>query len=219
MLKKIKMVKALMYTKTGVKKGEIELPKSLFGVIPNPFVIAQAVRVLLINRRQETRCTKGRGDLHYSGKKIYRQKHTGGARHGDRTAAGFRKGAKAHGPKPRIFEAAIPEKIKESAMLSALSTIAEGKRVKVIDSLNFEKPKLTQKALKILEKIGFDKGLIIYSNIDKNVRLALRNLQQYVLKTAKDVSFYDVVKCGRLLITSEALKDLEKRYKQLKQNK
>lgn len=210
--KEKKRIEVPFYTKTGLKKGNVALPKEIFGIKPNLKLIAQAVRVHLINSRQGTRSVKGRGDLHYSSRKLYRQKGTGGARHGDRTAAGFRKGAKAHGPKPKDFNALLPEKMKNIAILSGFSLLAREKRVKIIEELVFSKPKLTKKAVKLLEKIGFNKGLIIYEEDDKNLVLAVRNIPGYSYQLAKAVSAYDVNSASQLLITKKALESLKNRF-------
>src|SRR6185437_7247197 len=106
----------------GKVTGKIALPGEIFGEKLNKALLAQAVRVYLANQRQGNASTKTRGEVDGSTRKIYRQKGTGRARHGSVRAPIFVHGGIAHGPKPRDFSLTMPQKMKQKALFSALST-------------------------------------------------------------------------------------------------
>jgi len=193
------------------KKGEaIMLPKEIFDVKPRVKLIAQAIRVNLINSRQGTRSTKGRSDLHYSGRKIYKQKHTGRARHGDRTANIFMHGAVAHGPKPFARNATMPRVMKELSIKSALAAVAKDNKIAVIEKLEFSGEGATAKAAKLVEKLGYSKVTIVRGE-KENTGLGLRNLPFVTVRNAIVLSTYDVATATALLFTKDALNELKVR--------
>ena len=210
-------MKATYYTKTGKKEKEITLPKEIFGVKPNDNLIAQAVRVHLTNVRQGTRSTKGRSDLHYSGRKVWKQKGTGRARHGDRTANIFRKGAKAHGPRPKFFHAKMPKRMAKGALLSVLSKKAESKSISIIESLEFKKPQLTKKAAKLMAKLKLEgKVLIVGVDVSEATVLAVRNLPRVRIEAAGLLHTYSAANCQNLLFTKKGYDALVARLKDKK---
>ncbi|MEO0201213.1 MAG: 50S ribosomal protein L4, partial [candidate division WOR-3 bacterium] len=131
-------MKAPVYNIIGEKTGEMELPEDIFGIEPNRHVLWEVVRAYLINQRQGTHKAKTRGEVVGSRKKIWPQKHTGRARHGDRYAPIFVGGGKAHGPRPRDYYIKLPQKVKNLALRMALSDRAQNNRIYVVESFNME---------------------------------------------------------------------------------
>ena len=117
----------------GASKGSMTLPEAVFGAKPNKALIAQAVRVYLANQRQGNAATKTRGEVIGTTKKIYRQKGTGRARHGAAKAPIFVGGGVAHGPHPHDFSMEFPKKMKQKALISALSEKTQAGSIKVVE--------------------------------------------------------------------------------------
>lgn len=206
------MAKAKLFDQNGKPKEAIKLADGVFGVEPNSDLISQAVRVHLINARRGTRSTKGRSDLHYSNKKIYKQKHTGRARHGDRTANIFVHGAVAHGPKPYTPSADFPKKMKEVALKSALSFMAKEDAIMVIEKMSFDGKSATKKASTLIKKkLGLNKALIVPAAEEK-LGLGIRNLASVKTKKANMLSTYDVSTASCLLFTKAGLEELVSRF-------
>lgn len=213
------MAKAKLLDAKGDKKSEVKLSPEVFEVQPNRKMVSQAVRVHLINKRQGTRSTKGRSDMHFTGKKVYRQKKTGRARHGDKTANIFVHGAVAHGPKPFVPRAAMPRAMKETALKSALSLLAKKGEIYVIEKFCFDGKGSTKKAAKLLhDKLKFEKCLIVSSS-DENAGLGVRNLSGIRVTRSKLLHTYAVVISPRIMFTKQGLRELETRLKSTKANK
>lgn len=201
------------------KKGEaITLPKELVEAKPNATIVAQAVRVNLMNARQGTRSTKGRSDLHYSNRKIYKQKGTGRARHGDRTANIFTHGAVAHGPKPITRKVSMPRAMKIRALKSAIALVVRENRLFVIDKVEFSGKGASGKAAELFKKLGFKKATIVRGE-KEHLGLGVRNLKGVSAVNAVSLSTYDVVNANNLLFTKEALETLKKRLSTTKDEK
>lgn len=204
-------MKVKVYDSKGKKVSDKALPKDVFGVKPNFALIAQAVRVHHAKSRQGTRMTKGRSDLHYSGRKLWRQKGTGRARHGDRTANIFRKGAKAHGPRPQKFSAKFPKKMQKGALRSVLSAIVKEGQVAIIKELKFKPPKLTSQAAKLFEKMKMENFTLVAGNEDKNTLLAVKNLPYMNVVRGKNVSAHVLTNTSNILFTRKGYDDLIER--------
>lgn len=205
------MKQAEVYTAAGTKKGKITLPKVLFGQKPNLKLLAQAVRVHLARRRSGTASTKTRGEVEMTTAKWYRQKGTGRARHGARSAPIFRGGGVAHGPKPRDFDLKIPAKMKNRALASALSAKSQENAILVIDTTQNFEPK-TKKIASLLKKLKIDgqKVLLVHAGEENLVR-ASRNLPNVQILRAQDLNPYEVLNAQKLLLTRSAVEKLAKK--------
>lgn len=199
-----------VYTKSGLKNGTIALPKALFGQKPNKILIAQAMRVFLSNQRSAHAKTQTRGELGRSTRKIYKQKGTGGARHGGRAAPIFVGGGIAHGPHGiQNYKLAFPKKMARLALSSALSKkFAEG-RVHVADLEKVE-PK-TKAVQAVFKKMGLAGKTTVVHAGGENVVRAARNIKNTILVPAQRLSAYDVFTSGALLFTKDAINSLEAR--------
>lgn len=202
------------YSVTGEKKGMVSLPEALFGQKPNTVLLAQAVRVFLSNQRSAHAKVKGRGEIQSSTRKIYKQKGTGGARHGSRSAPIFVGGGIAHGPHGiENYDLVLPRTLRKKALISALSARAQNGSVFIAE---FDKVETkTGKIAKALQKMALKKPLtMVYT--ENEVWQAGRNITNLNLITAGKVSAYHVLLGNSLIVTPRALEALEARVKEAK---
>lgn len=218
--KKKGILTAEVFDIDGKVVGHVELSKEIFGAKVNSKLMAQAVRVFLANQRQGTASTKTRGEIKLSTRKIYRQKGTGRARHGAKSAPIFVGGGVAHGPRPKDFSLKIPQKMKRSALFSALTFKLKEGELKIIEGLEKIKPK-TREIAKILEnlKLGStNKGdsrtklLLIMPAKTENIYRAARNIANVNLIPANLLNTYSVLAAKNLLIMKESLPIVEKTF-------
>lgn len=205
-------------TKTAALKVVEErgtLPKGLFNSDVNLTLIAQAVRVYLANQRQGTQSAKTRGDVAASTKKIYKQKGTGRARHGAKSAPIFVGGGVTFAPKPRDFSLKLSDKMKKQALISALSAQNKKGNIQVATGFNKLSAK-TKEAVKFLDKLTPKKPfLVVLPGGWSDAVKALRNIEGCQTKQAIDLSTYDVVSNRSIIFASESLALLEGRFKKI----
>lgn len=212
-------VRVDVFDTKGKVAGRVLLPEEIFNVELNEKLIAQAIRVYLANQRQGTVSTKSRGEVRGSGKKIWQQKGTGRARHGDRYAPIFVGGGVAHGPKPRDFSLKMPKKMKKKALFSALAFKLKEKQLMVLIGLTKIKPK-TKKMLKIMKNLKIkikngklaEKILLVLPKGQENIILSGRNLKNLVLGQADTLNPYQVLSSNKLILTKEAIPILKETF-------
>lgn len=208
MAAKPKGVTVPRFSASGTKSGTTTLPESLFGQKPNKTLLAQAVRVYLSNQRSAHAKVKSRGEIKASTRKVYRQKGTGGARHGARSAPIFVGGGIAHGPRGiENYDLKLSRVLRKKALVSALSARAEAGHVIVCD-LDKVEPK-TRQVAQILEKLSLSWPLTILHAGGKDLLRAGRNLPKVNLVSAKTASAYHVLLGKSLIVTPEAVGILE----------
>ncbi|MCX7880902.1 MAG: 50S ribosomal protein L4 [Patescibacteria group bacterium] len=204
-----------LYNLKGEEKGKIELPKEIFDAPVNKGLIAQYVRVYLANQRKGTVSTKTRSEVSGSTRKIYRQKGTGRARHGDIKAPIFVGGGIAFGPKQRDYSLKINKKQKRKVFLGALTLKQKEKSIIGLDD-EFLKIKLKTKLFyEFLKKLKLEKEkiLLIFSKKEKNnLLLAARNLSNVELSAINLLNSYQILKNKFILITNEALTVLKNHF-------
>lgn len=212
------MLTVVVYNTSANKKTTISLPSKVFAAKVNQALMSQAVRIYLSNQRQAPAKTKRRGEINLSGRKIYRQKGTGRARHGDRKAPIFIKGAKAHGPTGgQNFKLKLSKKMKRLALFSALTSKLKDKKLIIIDGLEEIEPK-TKNIDKILKKFKLSdskkktKITIVLDKVLDNVIRAGRNISYLSLKQVKQLNTYEVLNGGYLFFTKESIDLLKKNY-------
>ncbi len=192
---------------------KISLPKELFSSKINLILIAQAVRVYLANQRQGTQSAKSRGDVSATTRKVYKQKGTGRARHGSRSAPIFVGGGVTFAPKPRDFSLKLSDKMKKQALVSALSAQNKEGNIQVAVGIN-KLPLKTKEAVKFLDKLTPKKPfLVVLPGGWPEVVKSMRNIEGCQVKQAIDLSTYDVVSNRSIIIASESLPILEGRFK------
>lgn len=203
-----------VFNTEGKKSGTMELSKEIFGGKINKAIIAQAVRVYLVNQRLGTVSTKTRGEVAYSTRKIYQQKGTGRARHGGRGAPIFVKGGIAHGPKPKEYKLSLPKAMKTAAFISALSVQKKDNAVVVISGLVDLQSK-TKIAAHMLESMGMSSKkrniLFVLPEDIVSAQKALRNLSGVKVTTSHRLNTYDIISHKNILFAKEAIDALVKR--------
>ena len=196
----------------GKASGDIELNDAVFGVEPRADILHRVVTWQLENRRGTARPTRERSDVARTGKKFGKQKGSGGARHGDRSAPIFIGGGKAHGARKRDFEQSLNKKVRALGLKMALSAKAKDGLV-VVDSLDLKDAKT--KALKgVFDKAGWaGKILVIDADaVNDGFRLAAGNLPGVNVLPAVGANVYDILKHDTLVLTKAAVEKLEARF-------
>lgn len=206
------MPKVAVVNTSGKAAGQVELPKEIFAAKVNPDLMAQAVRVYLSNQRKARAKTKTRGEVVGSGRKIWRQKGTGRARHGDRYAPIFVGGGIAHGPTGKEnYKLLLPKKMKRRALFSALTAkLAEGELlvVKGLDKVSGKTAEMA-KIFKNLKVSAKDKPLIALPDGIENLARASRNLAGVRLTRAESLNTYQVLNTKRLIFLPESIERLK----------
>ena len=206
------MPKVDVYNINGQKVGDIDLSDNVFGVEVNEVAMHSAVVNALANARQGTQSTKTRAEVRGGGRKPWRQKGTGRARHGSIRSPQCTGGGVALGPKPRSYSYTLPKKVKRLALKSALSSKVLGKNIIVLDDLRLEAIK-TKEMVNILNNLKVDStALIVLPEIDRNVVLSARNIEGVQTTTANNINTYDILKHNKFIVTKEAVSRIEEVY-------
>jgi len=193
--------------------GSVELPDHIFGLEPRADILHRMVVWQLAKRRAGTHQAKGRADVSYSTRKLYKQKGTGSARHGSRKSGVFRGGGKAFGPISRDHAIDLPKKVRALALKHALSAKAKASELIVLDQAVAEAPK-TKALRQSFDKLGLDQALIIGGKeIDTNFGLAARGVPGIDVLPVQGINVYDVLRCKQLVLTKAAIEALEERFK------
>lgn len=192
--------------------GQIDLVEDIFAREIRADILHRVVTWQLAKRRATARAAKERGDVKLTSKKMYRQKGSGSARHGNKAAPQFRKGGKAHGPRARDFEFSLNKKIRALGLKVALSAKqAEGKLI-VLENLEIADGKTKVLAEK-LGKLGINSGLFIDGDaVDANFKLAASNLPKINALPVIGANVYDILKHDTLVLTRAAVEKLEARF-------
>ncbi|OGH16586.1 MAG: 50S ribosomal protein L4 [Candidatus Levybacteria bacterium RIFCSPHIGHO2_02_FULL_40_18] len=197
---------------TGKRKGSVELPKEIFGANVNEKLMAQAVRVYLVNQRQGTASTKTRGEVTGSTRKIYRQKGTGRARHGSITAPIFRGGGIVFGPRVRGFSLKLSKQMKKKALSSALAQKLLDQKVSVVDleGVSGKTRELAQlfKNLKLLDKEKKDNQVLFVSASKGEAKRAARNIRGITVSNVESINTYEVLANKYLILARDAVPNL-----------
>src|SRR6476619_1351557 len=201
-----------LYSKSGAEVGTVELPETLFNVEVNPDLLHQAVTAQLAGRRTGTHDTKTRGEVRGGGAKPYRQKGTGRARQGSRTAPHYRGGGAVFGPHPRSYEQRLPRKMRRLALRGALTAKLGDEAIKVIDAFGLEAIKTRDLAgvLGALEAHG--RVLVVTPGRDEKLELSARNLPTVEILLADSLNVVDLLKADVVLIEQPALARMEEVY-------
>ncbi len=202
------MISAPLFTISGQSKQTINLSPKVFGVKPNPTLLAQAVRVYLGNCRRTSAKTKTRGEVAGSTRKIFKQKGTGRARHGAIRAPIFVGGGIAHGPQgTQNYSGYLPTKMRRLATVGSLSTKAAAKQVAVINP-----DRATGKTAQVAWLADGQSLLVVTTSGLTKFNLALHNLSRVDVIPANQLSAYAVLAHTKLVIVEPALEELVKIY-------
>ncbi|HEY2444559.1 MAG TPA: 50S ribosomal protein L4 [Rhizomicrobium sp.] len=190
--------------------SEIELKDSIFGLEPRADLIQRVVVWQLAKRRAGTHKVLTRGEINRTKKKVYRQKGTGQARHGARSAPLFVGGAKAMGPVQHSHAFDLPKKVRALGLRHALSAKARDGSLIVIESAKSENMK-TKDLARRLGRIGVGNALIVDGELDGNFVLGARNLADVGLLPTAGLNVYDILRRDKLVLTTAAVKAIEER--------
>jgi large subunit ribosomal protein L4 len=199
-------------TLEGKSAGKITLSDGIFGLEPRADLLQRMVRWQLAKRQQGTHDVKNRSEISRTTKKMYKQKGTGGARHGAMSAPQFRGGGRAFGPTPRSHAHDLPKQVRALALKHALSSKAKSNAIVVVDDAVATDPKT--KALKAqFDKLGLGNVLIIGgAEINRNFSLASRNLPHVDVLPVQGINVYDILRREKLVLTKAAVEALEARF-------
>jgi large subunit ribosomal protein L4 len=197
----------------GGKGGSIELADEIFGIEEiRGDILQRVVTWQLAKRRAGTHKIQVRNEVSRTGKKMYKQKGTGGARHGSRRAAQFVGGAKAHGPVVRSHAFDLPKKVRALALRHALSSKAKSGALIVLDEAKPTESK-TAALRASLEKIGVTNALVIAGvEVDTNLKLAARNIPNVDVLPNAGLNVYDVLRRHTLVLTKDAVAAIQQRF-------
>ena len=196
----------------GKKAGSVELSEDLFGLEPRADILHRVVRWQRNKAQAGTHKVKTRSDTSYSTKKIYRQKGTGGARHGDRNAPIFRKGGIYKGPTPRSHGHDLPKKFRKLGLMHALSAKAKEGAIVILDAA--ESDGKTGALAKQVKNLGWRRALIIDgAEVNEGFAQASRNIEGLDLLPPMGANVYDILKRDTLVLTKAGVEALEARLK------
>jgi large subunit ribosomal protein L4 len=204
-------------TLDGEEKGSVSLSDGIFGLEPRQDLIQRCVVWQLAKRRAGTHAVKNRADINRTGKKMYKQKGTGGARHGSRRANLFRGGGRSFGPLVRSHEIGLPKKVRMLALRHALSAKARDGGIVLVEDVKLAGTEIAAKtkALKSrLGRLGLANALIVDgTEIDSGFLRAVRNIPNIDVLPIQGINVYDILRRNTLVLTRAALDALEARLK------
>lgn len=192
--------------------GKVQLAKETEEKV-NKAVLYYGVKAFRTNKRHGTAKVQTRGEVSRTGKKAYRQKGTGNARHGSRRAPIFVGGGKAHGPQPRNFSEKVNKKFKAKCYQEIFKFLIQNGTLKVLSGLAFDKPS-TKSADAFLKGLKFSKALIILPEADEylNTALSFRNLKDVKVLSANNLNVFDLLKYENVVVLQETFEKLKERY-------
>ncbi len=190
------MPKVALYNVSGEQIGDIELSDAVFGIEPNRYVLFDAVQMQRASQRLGTHKVKGRSEVRGGGRKPWRQKGTGRARHGSIRAPQWVGGGTVFGPTPLAIKSALSSKVIDNEII-------------VLDQLSLEKPK-TKDFIAILNNLKVDsKALVVSAGFEDNILLSSRNIPGVKYVTADGINVLDVLAHDKLIITKDAVQKVE----------
>ena len=197
----------------GETAGSVDLSDEIFGLEPRQDLIQRYVLWQLAKRQAGTHKTKGRAEIWRTGKKLYKQKGSGNARHGSARVPQFRGGGRAFGPVVRSHEIGLPKKVRALALRHALSAKAKDGGIIVLDKASVKDGKTKQLASHF-EKLGWSSMLIIDgAEIEASFRTAARNIPNVDVLPIQGINVYDILRRQKLVLTKAAVDALEARFK------
>ena len=206
------MPKTALYNMEGAAIGEIELSDAIFAAPINEAAMHLVVRSVLAAQRQGSQSAKTRSEVRGGGRKIYRQKGTGNARHHGNRAPQFRHGGVVFAPKPRDYYIAVPKKVRRLAFKSALTAKLNAGDIIVVDEIALKegKTKLMAQVLKNLK--AERKALVVLPERDENVVRATANLAEASTTYVNTLNVYDILNAGKVILTKAATQSVEEVY-------
>jgi large subunit ribosomal protein L4 len=206
------MPQTTLYDRTGASVGSVELSAELFDAAVNPAVIHQVVTAQLAGRRVGTHDSRTRGEVAGGGRKPYRQKGTGRARQGSRTAPHYRGGGAVFGPHPRSYAQRLPRKMRSLALRGALTAKLGDEAIRVVDAFGLEAIK-TRDLVGVLEALrASGRILVVAPGADERLFLSARNLPRVEVIRADSLNVVDLVNADTIVIEQPALATMQEVY-------
>ncbi|MBQ6271059.1 MAG: 50S ribosomal protein L4 [Clostridiales bacterium] len=206
------MAKIDILNLSGAVVGSMDLSDAIFGIEPNAAAMRTVVLNILANRRQGTHSTKTRSEVRGGGKRPYRQKGTGRARHGSTRSAQYVGGGIIFGPKPRSYSYTVPKKIRRLAMKSAFSSKMADSKIVVVDALDFDTMK-TKNMVDFMKAIKVsDSALVVLGGKNENVEKASRNIPTVKTAFVNTINVFDILKYDSFIMTKEAAEKIMEVY-------
>jgi large subunit ribosomal protein L4 len=206
-------MKADVITLDAASAGSVELSDDVFALEPRTDILQRMVRYQLAKRQAGTHKAKQRGEVNGPNKKIYKQKGTGQARHGNDKPPQFRGGGRAFGPVPRSHAHDLPKKVRALALKHALSAKAKLNAIVVLDKAELSEPKTASLRSKF-DGLGVMNALVIDgASLQDNFALAARNIPNVDVLPVQGINVYDILRRDKLVLTRAAVEALEERFK------
>ena len=206
------MPKVAVLNMQGAQVGELELSDAIFGAEINESAIHMVVRAQLNAMRQGTQSALTRTEVRGGGRKIYRQKGTGNARHHGRRAPQFTHGGVVFAPKPRDYRISVPRKVRRLAMRSALTCKVNDAEMIVIDNLALTEAKTKNIAAMLKALNAEKKALIVTRDVDEMIVRASSNIPNVKTTFVGSLNVHDILNCDKFIISQEAVKLVEEVY-------
>jgi len=206
------MPTTILYDKAGKNLGDVELNAELFDAPVNMAVLHQVVTAQLAGRRTGTSDTKTRGEVRGGGRKPYKQKGTGRARQGSRTAPHYRGGGAVFGPHPRSYEQRLPRKMRRLALRGALTAKLGDEAIRIVDGFGLEGFKTRDIAAILLALNATGRVLVVAPAADEQLRVSARNLPTVEVILADSLNVVDLVNADTVVIEQPALARMEEVY-------
>ena len=194
------------------KMEQVEVSDAVFGRKPNLDLLTQYVRVFLSNKRQGTSSTKTRGEVSGGGKKPWKQKGLGRARHGSSRSPLWRKGGITHGPKPKSWVLSLPKKMVRAAIVSALSSKVSGGSVRVLEFGTIEKPNTAQFAAFIQKAELTGKSLFVLNSNSLPIRKSLANIDGVSVSQASNLNAFELLNNRNIVFFKDAALAVNDKY-------
>ena len=206
-------MKTSVTTLDAASAGDIDLKDEIFGLEPRQDILQRMVRWQQLKRMAGTHASKDRSEVNVTGKKMYKQKGTGGARHGDKSVPQWRGGGKAFGPKPRSHAIDLTKKFRALALRHALSAKAKAGELVILDAATSSDGK-TAAMKQRFSKLGIDSALFIDgTEIQPEFARAARNIPHIDVLPVQGINVYDILRRKKLVLTKAAVASLEARFK------
>ena len=207
------MPKTALYNMEGKAIGEVELSEEIFAAPINEAAMHLMVRSYLAAQRQGTQSALTRGEVRGGGRKIYRQKGTGNARHHGNRAPQFKHGGVVFAPKPRDYDLAVNKKVRRLAFKSAMTSKLNAGEIIVVDKLDLAEAK-TKVMAGVLAKLQAEKkALVVLPEPEEKVVRATRNLAQAKVSYVNTLNVYDILNAGKVVLTKAAQECVEEVYR------
>jgi large subunit ribosomal protein L4 len=190
------------------KVGTLDLADDVFGVASRDYLLWEVVKNQRARMRGGTASTKTRSAVSGTGKKPYKQKHTGRARQGSLRSPHMRGGGVAFGPHPRSYSYSVPKKVRKEALRTALSNQTREQKLVVVK--DFELPEIKTKRLAdVLTKFGLAKGLLVDAKVNDKLKKSTRNLRSFIFRSVEGLNLVELLQYENLMISAASLKKLE----------